>query len=342
MKNVWMLWLLPIWGCQGGDKGVAERSARPVKSMVVERSDTLSRTFAALSTPDDAVTLAFKMGGQVLSIPVSKGQAVARGELIAELDPRKVELEVEAGRTLFEEASSQLERMRQLLAYEAISVQEFEVANTRYVQTRSAYESAQALLKDTRIAAPFSGVIERTYVDAYEHVAAGQAIARLVNPSTQTVSFTLPEQMLPLLESPSTRFEVRFDNYPGALFRAEVKNFARTSSDASGFPVSLRLTEDDRARYPISPGISCRVTMLSPDPIAGAMVVPLTAIYAPAQGGDFVWVIQSDNTVKEEAVVLGELIGSDRVVILRGLKGGERIVTAGVYQLQTGDRVHVI
>ena len=342
MRSILFTLLLLLLGCRG-ERGVSEGSSpRPIKSQRVEVATTQQRIFAGLSTPDEAVNLAFKMGGQVVDFPVSKGAWVDRGALIAELDPREIRLEVEANRSAFEEAASQRERMRRLLAHEAISQQEYEVANTRYTRARSTLENSEALLKESRIVAPFSGVIERTYVDTYQRVSAGEPIARLVNPETRTVSFTLPENLLQLFESPTTHFEVRFDNYPGHPFRAEVKNFARTSSDASGFPASLRLLELEPELYPITPGLSCQITMESADPLRGALSIPLSAIYAPAQGGSYVWVINPDGRVERRPVRLGELLSGDRVVVEEGLKGDEEIVTAGTYQLQEGEQVKII
>ncbi|MFR5934794.1 MAG: HlyD family efflux transporter periplasmic adaptor subunit [Alistipes shahii] len=114
---------------------------------------------------------------------------------------------------------------------------------------------------------------------------AGQPILRLVNPVTSTVQFTLPENALPLLRDSSTRFTVAFDNYRGAAIPARLKEYVETSSDASGFPVSLTLENPDPARYRISPGMSCTITMLSADPVPDAVSLPVSAVYAPAGAG---------------------------------------------------------
>mgnify|MGYP000623726949 CR=1 FL=1 len=45
-----------------------------------------------LATPDDAVNLAFKLSGQVLDVPVSQGENVKKGALLAELDPRDIQI----------------------------------------------------------------------------------------------------------------------------------------------------------------------------------------------------------------------------------------------------------
>ena len=320
----------------------APAAVRPVKVTVASGAGVIDKDFAGLATPDDAVNLAFKLAGQVLDVPVSQGESVKKGALLAELDPRDIELQVSATRSAYDEARSQLQRMQRLLEHEAVSRQEFEASQTRYAQARSAYDNALDLLKDTKLRAPFASVVERKYVDNYERVQAGQAIVRVVNPVTTQVQFTMPESGLMLLSEPSTRFEVEFDNYRGVKFPAVLKDYAKTSSDASGFPVSLRLVDVDAGRYPVSPGMSCTITMQSADPVPDAVSLPVSAVYAPAEGGTYVWIVDKDDRVVRRAVTLGELFGRDRVVVDSGVEPGDRVVTAGVYQLRPGERVRTL
>lgn len=306
--------------------------------------DYIERDFAGMATADDAVNLAFKISGQILSVDVSKGDYVKKGELLARLDPRDVELQKAADRSQFERAKSQYERMQRLLDHEAVSQQEYESARAQYVQAQSAYENSKDLLFETNLRAPFGGVIERTYVDTYQRVQSGQTILRLVNPMSTTVEFTMPEKSLPLLFDSTIRFSVTFDNIPNRQFVARLDTYAKTSSDASGFPVSLKIERDEAERYRISPGMTCQVMMHTQGKGArqSTLVVPLSAIYAPASGGEYVWRVTSDGRVKLSPVTLGEVYGRDMVSITSGLAAGAEIVTAGVYKLRDGDSVKPI
>ena len=125
--------------------------SRPVKVVTVSALTTVEREFAALTTADDAVNLAFKLSGRVVDIPVAKGQFVKRGELLAELDSRDVELQVSASKAAYTEAQSRLERARRLLQHDAISLQEVESLESGAAQALTAYENALDLLADTRI-----------------------------------------------------------------------------------------------------------------------------------------------------------------------------------------------
>lgn len=315
---------------------------RVVKVERVQAVKYLDRDFAGMSTADDAVNLAFKISGQVAGVDVSKGDYVKRGQTLARLDPRDVELQVAADKAQYERARSQFDRVSRLMEHEAVSRQEYESAETALVQARSAFENTSDLLQETTLRAPFAGVIERTYVDTYQRVSAGQTILRLVNPVSTTVEFTMPERSLPILSDSLTRFTVRYDNYPDISFRARLDTYAKTASDASGFPVSLKLSKAEILPYNISPGMTCQVTIRTDDELSSVVAVPLTSIYAPVEGGTYVWRVTGDDRVERQAVVLGEIFDRDRVIVHSGLSVGEQIVVAGVYRLKDGERVKIL
>ena len=327
-------------GC--GNRTTPSLSPRPVKVESVEAVNFVERDFAGMASADDAVNLAFKIAGQIAGVDVSKGDYVSQGQTLARLDPRDVELQVAADRAQYERARSQFERTKRLLEHEAVSRQEYESAESALVQARSTFENTSDLLSETTLRAPFAGVIERTYVDTYQRVTAGQTILRLVNPISTTVEFTMPERSMALLSDSLTRFYVRFDNYPDVRFSARLDTYAKTASDATGFPVSLKIDKAEIIPYNISPGMTCQVTISVADEHSTDVAVPLTAIYAPAEGGVYVWVVTPQNIVERRSVVLGEIFGRDKVVVESGLKAGERVVVAGVYRLQEGEKVKII
>jgi RND family efflux transporter MFP subunit len=231
--------------------------------------------------------------------------------------------------------------MKRLLSHEAVSRQEFETAQTAYVQARSTYENSKDLLADTKLRAPFAGVIERTYVDTYQRVTSGQTILRLVNPVSTTVEFTMPERSMPILSDTLTRYYVTFDNYPKIRFTARLDTYAKTASDASGFPVSLKLSRMEIVPYNISPGMTCQITIRTSESAVSDVAIPLTAVYAPAQGGTYAWVVE-DGKVRCQPIELGDIFGRDMVSVSKGLELGDVVVTAGIYHLQDGQEVKIL
>lgn len=333
--------LLLFVACHGGDMQHGD-AVQSVKCVVAKPLHAVSRDFAALSVADDAVNLAFKLSGRVVDVPVAKGMSVKEGELLARLDSRDVELQLSAAKAAYDEALSRLRRAERLLLHDAISEQEVEALQNAVTQTKTTYDNAEQALQETRITAPFGGVVEYVAVDTYQRVASGETILRLVKPESNTVSFTAPESLISALSLPTTHFTVLFDAYPNIPFDAVIKSFARTSSDALGFPVSLRLTDVDRSRYTISPGMTCIAMVSVKEEDSHAVTLPLTAIYAPIGDYDSVWVVDDDSRVHRRRVTLGGLTGSSDVVVLDGVAEGETVVSAGVYKLTEGEKVKVI
>lgn len=139
------------------------------------------------------MNLAFKLSGQVLDVPVSQGESVKKGALLAELDPRDIQLQVSADRSAYEEARSQLQRMQRLLEHEAVSQQEFEASRPAMRRPALLMTTLSTCSRRPSSGRLFASVVERKYVDNYERVQAGQTIVRVVNPVTTQVQFTLPE-----------------------------------------------------------------------------------------------------------------------------------------------------
>lgn len=338
---LYLIALATLMACSRAER-VDDAYTPNVKVVTAEALGYTKRDFAAMSTADDAVNLAFKISGRVVDIPVAKGMAVRRGQVLAELDKRDVQLQVDAAKAAYDEVQSRLRRAERLMEHNAISQQEVETLYSSVEQARTAYENALDLLNDTQIVAPFDGVVERTYVDTFQRVASGEAIVRIVRPVSTTVGFTAPEDIVTHLADPSTRFVVRFDAYPDVEFHAVIKSFARTTSDALGYPVSLRLVDVDNSRYSIAPGMTCMATVELVTDGGGAVRLPLTAIYAPVGGGDYVWVVDGDSRVQLRSVTIEGLLSGDDVAVRGDVVSGDRVVVAGVYKIADGERVNII
>ncbi len=337
-----VLFALFLCSCSSTPNATESQSPRAVKSIVATSLMVVEKSYAGLSTPEMEVNLAFKVAGQIISIPVSTGEEVAAGAVLGRIDPRDLELTNAADKSTYEQAKASYERATRLLNYEAISKQEAESAESAFTRSKSAYENSLDLLSETTLRAPFRAVIERIMAQEYQRVQAGESVIRVVSPTTSRVSFTIPENMFSALKDSTTHFSVAFDNYPGESFDATILEYARSSSDASGFPVTLTINNPDPSAFYINSGLSCTITMYTKEQDYGAVILPLSAIYAPTEGGTYVWVIDSNNRVELRQVTLGSPINQHSVIVDSGVDNGEDIVVAGVYQLTNNQVVKII
>ena len=228
---------------------------------------------------------------------------------------------------------------------QAISKQDYEIAEANYVKAKSAYETAVNTLSDTKLKAPFDGFVEQKYVENYQKVQPGESIVKLVNQDKLEVSFILPETNVRLTRE-SMQVAVEFDTYKGKWFKARVKEFVDASPDGSGIPVRLSIADSSFRRdiYNIYPGFSCKVK-LSIDNTAGeGYSVPLSALFKDLKTDETsVWLYNStDGTVKRQQVTAEQLFGTDNVQVTGGLKADDVIVVAGVNYITEGQKVAVV
>ena len=228
---------------------------------------------------------------------------------------------------------------------QAISKQDYEIAEANYVKAKSAYETSQNTLADTKLRAPFDGFVEQKYVENYQKVQPGESIIKLVNPDKLEVGFILPETNVRLTRE-KKQVAGEFDTYKGKWFKAEVKEFVDASPDGSGIPVRLAITDKsfNRDVYNIYPGFSCKVILSIDNETGKGYTVPLSAVFKDLKTDETsVWLYHTaDETVKRQKVTTEQLLGTDRVLVTEGLEADDIIVVAGVNYIVNGQKVAVI
>lgn len=317
---------------------------RPVKTATVESRSEVKNDFSGIVEAVEYVKLAFRVSGQIINLPVIEGQKVKKGELIAAIDPRDIALQYAADKSAYETAAAQVERNKRLLARQAISTQDYEISLSNYQRAKSAYELSGNNMRDTRLTAPFDGSIEKRLVENFQRVNSGEGIVQLVNTKKLRIKFTIPDAYLYLLRSKDQRFSVEFDNYRGSTFKAKLEEYLDMSTDGTGIPVTITIDDPafDRALYDVKPGFTCNIHFsanIGPFVEEDMTTVPLSAVFSESEGSKmYVWVV-NDNKVNRREVVMMSPTGEADAFIKQGLKPGETVVVAGVYQLVEGETI---
>ena len=204
-------------------------------------------------------------------------------------------------------------------------------------------DAARDALSYTHLKAPFAGTIVAAYVENFEYVQARQPIVRLLDASRIEFTVNVPESVISLVTLVED-IRVRFDVFPDLNIPAEIQEIGTEASETTRtYPVTLILDQPENVR--ILPGMAGKVTAKSPKSgVAKSpdMIVPLSAVFSPAQDQNYVWVIEPQaNTVSRREVRLGMPLSSG-VVVEDGLAAGELIATAGVLFLTEGQAVRPV
>jgi multidrug efflux system membrane fusion protein len=293
--------------------------------------------------------------GQIVRIAFKEGQTVHAGELLAQIDPRPYQSQLDemiANRArdeaLLANAQSNLARDSALVVrgYATPQTVDQDKANAgQYSSTVSAdeaaIENARVQLGYTSITSPIDGVVGIRLIDVGNIVHPTDANGLVVVTQLQPISvvFTLPETELPRIQSAMAKSgAVKVLAYSqdnkillGQGTLAVLDNQILQTSGS----VKLKANFPNPA-HRLWPGELVNVRLLI-ETLPSALTVAATAVQqGPA--GPFVYVVRPDDIVQQRPVTVGQTTARQAVVD-SGLKAGEQVVTSGQSRLQPGSRV---
>ena len=332
-----------------GDKAPPEdKSAvvKPVKTLVLGASSSGTRhSFPGKVKASQQVDLAFEVAGRIIDLPVKKGQAVKKGELLARLDPADFENTLVKRKAQYENTQVNLRRAERLLAGGAVSQAEHDKRKTMFESAEADLKIAEKAVKDTHLKAPFSGLVAKKFVDNYQNVQAKENILSLQDVSHIEIVVNVPEGIMAVAKQGNVKQTLAaFEAIPGRSFQVKMKEFG-TEADrqTQTFPVTLTMPAPEDVN--ILPGMTATITAeLKTEDSAktGQFAVPASAVFADEKGNPHVWVIDRDSmTPGKRAVKTGSLTG-DNILVLEGLKPGEMIITAGVDFIRENMKVRTL
>ena len=235
-------------------------------------------------------------------------------------------------RVACETAREAYERARLLVADGIVSQAAYEQARAAYEQARLAYEAQAGSSSAAGIAvkAPAGGYVKQLLVQPGDYVSLGQPLVRLTSTRRLQLRVDVPE-----------RYFAELDDVTGARFRTSYADSVFSLDELGGRLVSRgRITEgapyipltfefDNRGAFPA--GAVVDVWLLG-KPLPAAISVPLSAV-TEEQGLYYVYVQEGSEVYHKQEVTLGADDGR-RVLVVRGLHGGERLVTAGAARVR--------
>ncbi len=286
------------------------------------------------------VDLAFDVSGTLVERPVSIGDEVKEGDLIARLDPRDFQARLQAAEAGARNAQRNLARGKELLVKSFISEAEVDRLETNVDITQAELALARKALTDSVIRAPFDGVISNLLVENFQSVPAKKNIARLLGTERIEMVINLSEiqiASLPNVES----IEVVFDAFPDLRISAEITEIGREASlTTRTFPITLSMQQPEGQKILAGMAGVARASGRF-DAETEGYVIPASAFIGDAvDDTSGVWVVDDDNRVRRRPVRVGAL-GVGGLTVVDGLAAGELVATAGVHTLSEGQEVRV-
>lgn len=317
-----------------------ENDARPVATAIVQPfNHKKEHQFPGKVRATNRADLAFMVAGVVAELDILEGQAVKKGQLLAALDPRDYRYEHDAAAARYVAAERNFKRAQNLWQQKILSQSDYDAATSEYEIAKAELEIKKKSLQDTRLLAPFDGLVASRYVEEEEQVKRGESIVSLQDISRIEVVIQLAERLVANGGANELRqVRVCFDTASQHCYDAVIHEFAVESNPVTrtyAVVVALETPPD----LNILPGMTATVLWAMRDSINASdndketTLIPIEAVLYSSDGQPYAWVIDPvlQNAHRQD-ITVGSMQGDD-IAVITGLKAGEHVAIAGLHSL---------
>lgn len=337
--------LAAVVGACGSDAPEEDREAavRPVKLLTVEEAGSgQTRRYPAVVEAAKMSELTFQVSGLLQELPLSEAQQVERGALLARLDSRNLQNQVDSARAEYDNAEAEYQRARRLAEGDAIAASEVEQRQSRRDSAKAGLDTAEKALDDSALRAPFSGVVAKVHVEKFQNVQAKERIVTLIGTDGLEATINVPSSVIITSRTvEESQTFVVFDAAPSVRIPAAFKE-AALEADTASQTYEVRFSFQPPEDLVILPGMNATLIVESttndPDAAASAGVAVLLAAVLSEGDRNFVWVISDAMTASKRWVTIQAGVG-ETAVVTEGLAAGETIAGAGASYLAEGMKV---
>jgi multidrug efflux system membrane fusion protein len=346
---------LLLSSCSGEKKAPPRPPVPVLVATVVEKTVPVELKAIGNVEAYSTVSIKSRIAGQLVKVNFKEGQDVKEGDLLFVIDPRpyeaalkQAEANLEKDKALANKAKTDATRYAELIRKQFVSQQDYDQARATAESLGATVNADQVAVQNARlnlsycyIKAPITGRTGNLLAHQGNMIKENADTAMLVINQIQPiyVSFAVPEQNLAEIRKYMAEEKVPVEALiPGQETpEVGVLTFVNNTVDTATGTIQCKATFANPHKR-LWPGLFVNVVVkLSTQP--HAILVPSQAVQT-SQEGQIVFVVKPDLTVEVRPVEVGHAIDSE-VIIIKGLKPGERVVTAGQLRLVPGAKVKI-
>lgn len=284
----------------------------------------------------EEVNMAFKVSGELMQVLVQEGKSVRQGDLLAQINPRDYELQLQAVEAEWQNIKVEAERVFDLYADSVATTSDYDKARFGLQQISAKYENAKNQLADTKIYAPFDGHVKHCLFDPPTVVGAGMPVITLYSSSLPEVEIFIPSSVF-YRQDEIDSFNAKFDFLEE---KVALRLISISSNVNANQLYSVRLALPPSMKKGPSVGMLGMVEIAFRSTSENSVEIPASAIFHE-NDSDYVWTLSEEKVIKRP-VEIAQMHTNGTVTITSGLKVGEIIVVAGVNKLKENQQVKAL
>lgn len=330
-----LLTALLLGSCTEKQEQKEKAPTRVTTEVVSAVSGLGGQTYVGIVEEREATAVSFTGMGVVKRVLVSEGQAVGRGQLIAEMDDTQARNALSAAEAQMTQADDALKRYGMLHDNGSLPEVKWVEIQSKVAQAKAQLEMSRKNLADCRLKAPVSGIVGKKFLGAGETAMPSQSVVSILDISSVKVKVAIPEVEIGGIGTHSPT-EIKVDAIGGTFTGGTIEKGVVADALTHTYDIRINVANGNRR---LLPGMVATVKFteeLSQN--VGRLSLPVTAVQKKVDGSLFVWTVDDNNQAHRTSVTIGQTLGN-RLTITSGLESGQRVVTEGYLKLSEGTQV---
>ena len=300
-----------------------------VLEVKILNSYSITKQFPGKLLPIEQSKLAFEIPGKIKRIYVDVGDYVKKGDVLAKLDDRESNAQLNQAKAKYDLSKQVLDRFEDLRLQGHISIQDLDKARSDFIIAESQYEFFKVKLEQTSIISPFNGVIQNRFLDTGTVINSGIPILEIIDSNYVEAHISVP---VIYLEDMQINEEYNFE-FDGEITKATFAKLAPMSPGGS----NSRLAIFKFSKF-FNPGSIANLQLKISKQAKGTWV-PLKSLSQSDQGLWTIYTIDNSNTVVRDIVEIVHF-EDDYAFVSGTIKNGDLVVLGGASKIIEGKKIN--